>query len=166
MQLNPPPELRGCALDKKAASRSSLAPRLIGWLSFLILVSGVICVIFFPDKRSMLPLLFLIFFVLFLLYVILKFRRRTISCGRCGQPMAVLDVKWTPEQWKSVQGYDLIDGFRGADGSLYSTDIDRKGGIRPLCDSRPFAEMGGVPFLPDLLSESSIYAGDDIYIGA
>ena len=128
MKPNPPSVLKGYTYDKKAASRSSLLSRIFGWLCLLVIASGICVVLFLPEMRSVLPLYFLVFFVLFILYIIMKMGKRKIICSQCGQPMTILDVQWTPEQWKSVQGYDLIDGFMGADGNLYNMDIEKQAG--------------------------------------
>jgi len=128
MKLNPPSELKGYAYDKKAASRSSLLSRIFGWLTLVSLASAIAFISLQPEKRSIILALCLSFFILFVLYLILKVKKRAIRCNQCQQPMKVIDVPWTPEEWKQIQGYELIDGFKGADGNLYNVDFEKEVG--------------------------------------
>ena len=128
MKPNPPAELADYTYDPKAASRSSLLPRVFGWLSFLTLIGTVLSFIFLTENRMISLSLTTGFFILFVIYVILKIMRRRLPCTQCRKNMEVINVKWTPEEWQQKQGYELIGGFTGADGNLYSTDTERRGG--------------------------------------
>ena len=128
MKLNPPPEFTNYTYDKKAASRSSLLSRLFGWLSFISLASAVCLFIFLPEKKPIILSCFVGFMILFLLYIISKILKRGIRCSQCQQRMNIIDVKWTPEQWKQIQGYELMDSFKGADGYLYNIDKEKQPG--------------------------------------
>jgi len=68
------------------------------------------------------------FIVLFTLYIIFKILKRHFRCSRCQQIMDVIDVKWTPEQWQQIQGYELLENFKGADGNLYTTEREKRAG--------------------------------------
>ena len=64
----------------------------------------------------------------FRLYIIVKILKRHFRCSRCQQIMDVIDVKWTPEQWQLIQGYELLENFKGADGNLYTTEREKSAG--------------------------------------
>lgn len=125
---NPPSELNGYQFDPKAASQAALLPRLFGWLtvvSFLVMV-GVF--IFQPEKKPIVMGLFVGFIILFGVYIFIKIFKRKLQCNRCNQPMQVIDVKWSPEEWKRVQKYELLDNFKGADGKLYTIEKEKRSG--------------------------------------
>ena len=128
MKLNPPAELAGYTYDEKAASRSSLLPRVFGWITFLSFVGIVLSFIFLPEKKPISLSLCVAFFVLLVLYIILKVKKRRLPCQQCRNTMDVLDVKWTPEEWQHKQGYELIGSFTGADGNLYTAEKEKKAG--------------------------------------
>ena len=128
MKPNPPEKLKDYKNYTKAASRSALLPRIFGWLSFLLFVSTVCVLIFLPEKKQFVPSLFLGFFVIFTVYIILKVLKHKLRCSQCQQPLDVIDIQWTPEQWQQIQKYKLIDSFRGADGNLYTAEKEKSRG--------------------------------------
>jgi hypothetical protein len=128
MKLNQPPELQNYRYDKKAESRSSLLPRIVGWLTFLSFLFAVYSFIYLKENKSIMMGSIAGFMVLFVLYVIVKILKRRIRCSQCNQNMDVISIKYTPNQWQQYQGYKLIDSFTGADGNLYSTDIEKRKG--------------------------------------
>ncbi len=128
MKLNPPSELENYQYDQKSASRSSLLSRVLGWLSVLSFVAAVYSFIFLPEEKLITMSSFVGFIMLFSLYIICKILKRHFRCSRCQQIMDVIDVKWTPDQWQQIQGYELPGSFRGADGYLYTTEREKSGG--------------------------------------
>ena len=128
MKLNPPSELENYQYDQKSASRSSLLSRVLGWLSVLSFVAAVYSFIFLPEEKLITMSSFVGFIVLFSLYIICKILKRHFRCSRCQQIMDVIDVKWTPDQWQQIQGYELFENFRGADGNLYTTEREKSAG--------------------------------------
>ncbi|MBN1782921.1 hypothetical protein JW948_17440 [bacterium] len=131
MRINPPPELSDYRYDEEAGSRSALLPRIIGWLSFLCLSAAVAALFFLKSGKTAVMGLFFGFMVLFTVYIVLKVAKGRARCSRCGRPMEMLDVQYTHEQWKQVMQYDLVGGYRGADGFLYSDDKERRSGSAP-----------------------------------
>ena len=128
MKLNPPSELQNYQYDQKSASRSSLLSRVLGWLSVLSFVAAVYSFIFLPEQGPITAISFVGFIVLCSLYIIVKILKRHFRCSRCQQIMDVIDVKWTPEQWQLIQGYELLENFKGADGNLYTTEREKSAG--------------------------------------
>jgi hypothetical protein len=128
MKLNPPAELASYTYDPKASSRSAMLPRVFGWLSFLLLLGAISSFIFLAEQQAIKLSLVTAFFILFVIYVILKIKKRRLLCTQCQKNVEVVDVKWTPEEWQQKQGYELIGGFTGADGNLYSIETLRRPG--------------------------------------
>lgn len=128
MKMNPPVEIADYQYDEKGESRSALLPRVLGWLSFLFLVAAVGSFFFFQEVRQMRMISIVGFIVLFVSYFIFKVKKRSQWCNQCRQDMEIIDVKWTPEQWKQVQGYELLGSFKGADGNLYTIEKQKRGG--------------------------------------
>ena len=128
MKLNPPSDLQNYQYDQKSASRSSLLSRVLGWLSLLLFAGAVYSFIFLPDERVITVISIVGFIVLCTLYIIVKILKRHFRCSQCQQIMDVIDVKWTPEEWKQVQGYELFENFKGADGNLYTTEREKSAG--------------------------------------
>lgn len=128
MKLNPPSELQSYQYDQKSASRSSFLHRVLGWLSVLLFAGAVYSFIFLPEKRLITVISFVGFMVLCSVYIIVKILKRHFRCSRCQQIMDVIDVKWTPEQWQLIQGYELLENFKGADGNLYTTEREKEAG--------------------------------------
>ena len=128
MKLNPPSELGNYQYDQKSASRSSLLSRVLGWLSVLLFFGAVYSFIFLPEQGLITAISFVGFIVLCSVYIIVKILKRHFRCSRCQQIMDVIDMKWTPEQWKQIQGYELFENFKGADGNLYTTEREKSAG--------------------------------------
>jgi hypothetical protein len=128
MKLNPPSELQNYQYEQKSASRSSLLSRVLGWLSVLSFAGAVYSFIFLPEERVITVSSIVGFIVLFSLYIIVKILKRHFRCSQCQQIMDVIDVKWTPEEWKQIQGYELFENFKGADGNLYTTEREKSAG--------------------------------------
>jgi hypothetical protein len=128
MKLNPPAALADYTYDGKAASRSSAPARIVGWLAFLSLIGTVLAFIFLTENKLLILGLSTIFFILFVVYVIFKISKRRLQCTQCGQNMEIIDVSWTPEEWEQKQGYKMIDGFKGADGNLYTVEKEKRSG--------------------------------------
>ena len=120
---NPPAELGSYQYDEKA-SKTPLLARVLGWLSVLAFLAAVYVSVFLKDLQMM-KNSYIGFGVLFIGYVIVKIIKRNTRCSQCGQTMNIVDVKWTPQQWKEIQGYELIDGFEGADGNLYTIEKEK-----------------------------------------
>lgn len=128
MKLNPPSELENYQYDQKSASRSSLPSRVLGWLLALSFIASVCSFFFLREEKLITMSAFAVFMMLFVLYFIYRIIKRDFRCSRCRQIMDVLDVKWSPEQWQQIQGYELIESFKGADGNVYTTEREKRGG--------------------------------------
>lgn len=128
LKPNPPSELNGYRCDPKAASQAAFLPRLFGWLAFISFVVLVAAILFRPDKKPIVTGLFAGFIVLFSVYIVFKILKRKLICNQCQQPMQVIDVKWSPEEWKQIQQYELLANFKGADGKLYTIEKEKRSG--------------------------------------
>lgn len=129
MKPNPPSELENYQYDRKS-SQTPLPARVLGWLSLLAFVIAVYSSIFLSGEQMIIMCYFSYggFIILFSAYFIVKILKRHSRCSQCRQIMDVIDVKWTPDQWQQIQGYELLGGFSGADGNLYTTEREKKAG--------------------------------------
>lgn len=47
--------------------------------------------------------------------------------------MDVIEVNWTEDPWREIQGYELVGGLVGSDGYLYEADRTEEIGWLPQC---------------------------------
>ena len=134
MKPNPPLELEKYQYDHKS-SQLPLYIRVLGWLSLLLFVAGIYAFVFLSNERMIMMcyIFYGAFITLFITYIIARMLRRHSRCSKCQQIMDVIDVKWTPDQWQQIQGYEQLDSLNGADGYLYTTDIRKETGSAPYC---------------------------------
>lgn len=128
MKFDPPSELKNYKNDKKAASKSSLPVRVLGWLSLLSFGTAVCFIFTLQGKKPIIMSSCIGFIVLFSLYIFFKIAKRQILCNQCRRIMDTIVKSWTPDEWKKIQGYDLLKSFKGADGKLYTTEREKQGG--------------------------------------
>ncbi len=134
MKPNPPSELANYRYDQKS-SQTPLPTRILGWFALCVFAIAVYST-FFLSGGQMLMMCYVSygsFIVLFSAYVIVKIVTRHSRCSQCRQSMDVIDVKWTPEQWQQIQGYEQLDSLSGADGYLYTTERKKETGRSPYC---------------------------------
>lgn len=134
MKPNPPWELEQYQYDRKS-SQTPLLARVLGWLSLLVFAISVYSTFFLSDEQMIMMCYILYggFIVLFSAYVVVKIVKRHPRCSQCRQIMDVIEVKWTPDQWQQIQGYEQVGSVTGADGYLYTTEREKKSGSAPRC---------------------------------
>lgn len=134
MTPNPPPELSEYQYDKKSAG-SPLHVRVLGWLCLAMFVAAVCVTVLLSaeQKVRMTKITYSGFVLLFMAYVAVKIPSLRAKCGKCGQKMKDVEVKWTPDDWQEIQGYEQIDSLNGADGFLYVTEMRKETGKAPFC---------------------------------
>lgn len=132
MEPNPPGEFANYRYDHES-SKTPFPARVLGWLSLIVLAIAVYATFFLSGEQMILmcSMTYGGFAVLFIAYVIVKIVTRHPRCSQCGKIMDVIAVRWTPDQFRKIQGYE--EGFSGADGYLYTTERRKDTGTSPHC---------------------------------
>ncbi|MCP4399402.1 MAG: hypothetical protein GY801_19145 [bacterium] len=134
MKPNSPAELENYRYDQES-SQTPLSARVLGWLALVAFAVAVYSTFFLSGEQMILMCYVSYggFAVLFSAYAIVKIVTRHSRCSQCRQIMDVIDVKWTPDQWQQIQGYEQVGSLNGADGYLYTIDREKETGRAPHC---------------------------------
>jgi len=132
LELNPPKEFASYLYDHES-SKTPLLSRILGWFSLIVLTIGIYATFYLSGQQMILmsSMSYGGAAVLFCAYVIVKIVKRSPRCSQCGKNMDVVAVRWTPEQFRKIMGYE--DGFSGADGNFYTSERSKNTGSSPHC---------------------------------
>jgi len=168
MTPNPPTELEGYQLDEMSG-KSPLVVRVLGWLCLAMFVAAVCVTVFLSteQKVKMTKITYSGFVVLFTAYIAAKIPSLRAKCGKCRQRMEEIEVKWSPEDWQKIQGYEQVDSLNGADGCLYVTEMRKETGKPLHCSIWAQLQVWAVCrkcrryFLKAKHSRRQVFAGND-----